>query len=247
MTRKTNIPKIHLGLLGTSFPHLKLATYNLNSLSWDKGSRDRHGRIITNIGVLLETNHILYLQETNLDPFTDQALVGAFPHHKVFFNNGTKGDTAGQAILVLRGLLELYDVEDIFPHFEASTRTPDPTAANCSPAHGHIQGLLLKPKSRNPIKRCINLVNIYLSQDDRPKIEEINLLSQLDNENLTLMGGDFNFTEHRTDTTSDSSHAFIAGLAKVRWDHVVQHLRLREVSQPVHTYYFPGVKSRTSQ
>jgi exonuclease III len=247
MTKAIKLPRIRLGQLGTSFPNLKIATYNTCALSWKKGSQERHRRILTNISKLLAANHILLLQETKLKPFEDQALKAEFPHHEVFFNNSPNGNSAGQLILVQRGLLNLYNISNIFPHFDAATRSPDPAAPDLSPAHGHIQGLLLEPKENNPIKRSINLVNVYLHGPGPQQIEELNLLSQLDSANISVVAGDFNFTEHRTDSTNDESKIFIRGLAKDTWDKASKQLRLREVSQPVHTHYTPGAKALTSR
>lgn len=246
MTRGTKLPTIQLGLLGTSFPNFKIATYNACSLSWEQGSSDRHQRILTNISILLETNHILLIQETKLVPFEEQALKKEFPHHLVYYNNSPNHKSAGQLILVLRGLSRLYHISENFPHFDAATRSPDPTSTDLSPAFGHIQGLLLEPKDNNPIKRKVNLVNVYLSKGAQ-QIEEIILLNQLDSENLTILAGDFNFTEHRTDSPTDESKLLTTGLAKAQWDKVTTHLRTREVSQPVHTHYCSGVNARTSR
>ena len=54
----------------------------------------------------------------------------------------------------------------------------------------------------------------------------------------TILMGDFNFTEHVSDSPSPESNILIHGKELKAWSKVKDTLHLSEIEQPTHTHFF---------
>jgi hypothetical protein len=86
----------------------------------------------------------------------------------------------------------------------------------------------------------VNLINVRFTADSEEKVEKQERQAKLLRESLrtypakyTIMGGDFNFIERESDTTSpDFSVA-----SRKEWDELCSELKLRYIPNDVHTFF----------
>ena len=119
------------------------------------------------------------------------------------------------------------------------------------PAIGRVQSLLLTPRSTHTHLRPFYVTNVHLSSSsDILKRQQLKLLLLLDPSIHHVLLGDFNFTETQEDAPSHTSTLPIRGQTLSVWTRVLQHLKVSEIPQPIHTHYFlthDFAKCRTSR
>ena len=206
----------------TSLPTPSFVTWNTTSCSYygcDSSSIGRRDLVFTQLRKLLLYD-IIFLQETKFLKFESMALKSVLQGFQIFYNNHPNNDNinphrAGTITAIRSSFLKDYN------------------ANNHNTCPGHIQTTVLTNK-HNDLLPSLSLINIYLdaSADARIKESQLRKLFSLPKHTLTYMGGDFNFTEH----ASDSSNEKVT--PPCNWTALLDHLSLREVKQDTHSYFF---------
>jgi ribonuclease HI/exonuclease III len=229
--------------LSFTLPTPRITSHNIRSLSAHATSATgaaRFARVIKHIKQLLVASDILCLQETHLGLNERSVLNRYLPGHSIHYNN-LKWGHAGTLVIVSPSYARLFRITPI-------------TLAR--PARGRLQALLFSSRSHPHTPRAsFRLINTYLSSGYSPsameaKFRQLKTLRSLPSPIMSFMMGDFNFTEHAQDNPSLTSKLSLTGSARQEWDRLLSSWGLREVHQPIHTYYhltLPRSASRSSR
>jgi ribonuclease HI len=229
---KTNKPYAIFKPNDHTTPHNNTGFLNTRSLSaYPNGENTdkqiRHDNMINLLQNILTIVPSLCLQECKLNAEDTVTLKNEFPHHQIFYNNLKKGE-GGTIIMIHKSYKKYY------------------TATNYRLIKGRIQLARLNPI--NTTLSPINIINVHIPSNETDK--HIKKLLTIDGSIHTILGGDFNFTEHAIDNPSDTSKLTISGETLTTWIKVKQHFKFREIHQPIHTHYAPSEKiteTRTSR
>jgi exonuclease III len=211
----------------TNIPTPRTVTFNFNSLSQYNTSQAglaRRDNMISNLRALMKTTDIICGQETHLLPGEKRVLTGLFPNWVILYNNHpnpnhSKTLIAGTIILISPKYHRHYYIN----HLDIGYDT-----------RGYIQVAQLQPKIENNNLSAFQIINLYLPAiNHTTKIPHIKATLQLTNKIHTFALGDFNFVEQPEDASHPRSE-IPEGLNKV-WITFIDHFKLRENHQPLHT------------
>ena len=209
-----------------NLPSPKLATYNV--CTYRDGSGSQFEKLQANLSRLGESCDAIFTQETRdkkLSPVCIQKLLGCTFDR--FCNPHTdQPNSGGTDIFIRKDLLTGYDVRHKIL------------------CEGYIHAVDLDPKDSSRVKFTapFTFLNIYLphyDSKDASKRELVlsTLFSLHFSKRFLFMAGDFNFTEHKIDSTGP--HAVSTKKLRERFQVFCSRNGLREIHQPTHTCIRP--------
>jgi ribonuclease HI/exonuclease III len=199
-----------------------ITTWNVNGLS---AHSPRYHRITQRIHHLARSQHIIFLQETHLEPLDCKTLQAELPGWKLFYSNKTSKSGGVLTAIPPQVLLEY-----------KCTQVP------LSPeVKGHAL-LIACTHKHNPHHGApsINLFNVYLytGKTRQPtQTTQLNALCKAPSAGLNVVAGDFNFVLAPTDTSNPHGPKPMTKLFEEAWNAFTSRYHLVEHRQDLHTYY----------
>ena len=208
------------------FPTVSINSWNATSLSLypqDVAGKVRQGAVSTNLGRLCSSAPINCIQETKCNScegdFGQGAISRLVKDCKVFYSNDRRG-SAGVATLVKTSFLEKHDTEVV----------------KLAPIlRGHALAIKFVPKDNS--HKPFTVFNIYLSsKDPRTRKRQLKALMLIAPPEYSFWVGDWNFVTLPEDSSATTFKDQPTNFLQ-KWADFTAHFSLREVRQPLHTYY----------
>ena len=199
-----------------------ITTWNVNGLSVHS---TRHKRITQRIQHLARSQHIIFLQETHLEPLDCTTLQTELPGWKLFYSNKAS-NSGGVLTAIPPQVLSEYKCTQVPLSPEVKGH-----ALLISCTHKHT------PRHGAP---DINLFNIYLyTGKHRQPIQttQLQALCKAPSAGLNIVAGDFNFVTAPADTSNPHGPKPMTKLFEEAWNAFTQRYHLVEHQQELHTYY----------
>ena len=211
----------------TGIPQFSLVTWNVNGLS-ECYPGNRRRTMYKDILQLASNNKIIFLQETHLFNKGHLTLSSMLPKWGVYHSHGNSR-SGGVITLLHPSLVRRYKISQLKLH---------------DSLNGHAVGVKLIPRSTNdPVQKenkSILLLNVYMYTGTNicsKQATQFAHLTKLQSEDYNYVAGDFNFVECSNDTSNPEGHSVKTGTWNTNWKNFLDHFRLTELMQPLHTYF----------
>ena len=208
-------------------PSCRLATWNTRGLSaypTNAAAKRRRGKIVCNIKALISRNDVLCLQETKLNSKEGDdgtSVLERMVPGTVAYHSNLESGARGVVILIRAEYHDLYWVSwvELQPGLK-----------------GSVMGLRFAPK--DDLSPPFVVVNCHLDSTTNfaRKRKQIADLLLLPAPRYSFFAGDWNFTEHARDAPSGNTERPPKSFLTV-WGKFLEHFGLKEISQPLHTFY----------